>query len=40
MVRISGFMDGVIFAHKLRLLIRRQAEAVRARLTRSLELGA
>jgi len=40
MVRISGFMDGVIFAHKLRLLIRRQAEAVRARLTRSLGLGA
>ena len=39
-LRISGFMDDVIFAHKLRLLDRRhhlQAEA--ARLTRSLGLG-
>ena len=39
-LRISGFMDDVIFAHKLRLLdvAAMQAEAVR--LTRSLGLGA
>jgi len=39
-LRISGFTDDVIFAHKLRLLdvAAMQAEAVR--LTRSLGLGA
>ena len=40
MLRISGFMDDVIFAHKLRLLdIATRLRQAAARLTKSLGLG-
>jgi len=38
--RISGFTDGVIFAHKPRLLDRRRRQAEAVRFTRSLGHGA
>ena len=38
-LRISGFVDDVIFAHKL-LAARRRRQAEAVRLTRSLKLGA